>query len=271
MSFTLKTAACGLDWTVFENHHLHEVCDLFKRSMPLFVHWCRTRSSVVYCSDALRVSSLLLGSSSVHWTVGAGNKHFSIWMTSCAVGPGLWYLSVPPHPSLLCHSSSVSLQPTSSPFPHSLPPPSPSFCPLAHFQPWLEPESRTVLLNLLVNPSPKASWVPSHLPLFPFPQQSLGTATHAPLPVSPSDPHVAPLGQIILVASARGLKPGMIERLVVVGRAAVNWADLRWKLHQWMNHFQLRFTERGRKLAVLKTHVYLSFGIILMSLYFHPS
>lgn len=96
--------------------------------------------------------------------------------------PGLWYLSAL-HPSLLCHSlhlsPTVSLQPTSPPSTHALPPLSPSLCPLAHFPQWLGPESHDVSLDLQVNPSPKASWVPSHLPLFPSPflWLSLGTAT----------------------------------------------------------------------------------------------
>lgn len=122
--------------------------------------------------------------------------------------PGLWYLSAL-HPSLLCHSlhlsPTVSLQPTSPPSTHALPPLSPSLCPLAHFPQWLGPESHDVSLDLQVNPSPKASWVPSHLPLFPSPflWLSLGTATHTPVPVDPSDPHGTPLG-LILVTPGRG-------------------------------------------------------------------
>lgn len=251
-------------------------------------YWSMSYSGAFYCSDALSGSWFchriiqswvtISSDSALEWTVGAGNKHFPIWMTSCAAGLdcGICQPSTPPCSVTPSTSPLLSLYEstsTSSTQALPLPPSSPSFCPLAHPPPWLRPESHNVSLDLLVNPpSPQASRVPSHLPLLPLPSFNHPLAvppTHQFLLITltPSLPLGPNSGCPWVGAKARKEREG----LVVVGRAAVNWEDLHWKLHQWLNHSQLRFTEKHKAGHALLAPEYLSFCPILISLHLHPS
>lgn len=185
-------------------------------------------------------------------TVGAGSEHFPVWMTSCAVGPGLWHLSAL-QPSLLHLSAAVSYA-ASPPLVLYLPPshpfPSPS-CPLTRSPPSPPPPTRvwiTRCFTRFAGKSTLSSCLWGALPPSP-PPSPFHTSKH-PLALPPTHQFrsipltpLSPLLGLILDAPGWGPKAGKREGLVVVGTAAENWEGLRWKLHQWLNHSQLRLTK----------------------------
>lgn len=178
-----------------------------------------SHSGVFYCSDALCgscfrqriVQSWVTVSCdySLEWTVSQRQALPNMNDFLCC-GPGLWHLSAL-HPSLLHHSLHIS--PTCLFTVHKawverglvdcketvgeMRRDSPSLCPLAYFP--SPPPIGAWITQCFTRFAGKSSlsqglWsaLPPSSSSSPFLWLSLGTATHAPIPVDPSDPLVAP-------------------------------------------------------------------------------
>lgn len=170
--------------------------------IPLLV-WCSEWE--LFCHRFIQSWVSICSDSAVEWTVGAANKRFPAWMTSCAGGLdcGICQPSIPLCSITPLHlSPNLSLWSTSTPSTHALLPPLPSIllpsCPLPPTHP--PPLTGAWITQCFIRFAGKSSLSPglqSALPpsssSSPFLRPSLGTTTHTWVPVDfYLDPEIAP-------------------------------------------------------------------------------